>query len=93
MVSDSSQIENHVIDYFSGLFSADDLQKDFSPVQSIIPRLVSNDHNNVLCRMLSLDEIKEVVFYLNPYSAPGLDGFIGLFLDIVGILWVIRFLM
>ena len=61
------------------LFSTSPLQKDFSSVSSTIPHMVSDSQNLALYKMPNFDEIREVIFDLDPYSAPSPDGFIGLF--------------
>lgn len=63
------------------------LQTDFS-LCDVIPNLVSIEENATLIAIPKASEIKQAVFSLNPNSAPGPDGYSGLFYqkcwDIVG---------
>ncbi|KAG5606079.1 hypothetical protein H5410_027571 [Solanum commersonii] len=44
-----------------------------------IPRIVNQEHNDSLKETPSIDELKEVVFSMNPNSTAGLDGMNGYF--------------
>ncbi|WCJ39165.1 DNAse I-like superfamily protein [Euphorbia peplus] len=86
---DQSTISAHIIEFYSALFSNPiDRQPDLSRVQEIIPSLVSNDDNNMLVQCPTDSEICVSVSSMNGSSAPGPDGFTGVFYqtfwDIVG---------
>ena len=89
LVSEPSMVHNHIVDYFSNLFSASDIQRDYSIVSQLIPHLVTPDDNWSLIRVLLDLEIKEVVFSMDADSSPGPDGFTGVFFkncwDFIGI--------
>ena len=44
-----------------------------------IPRIISQDKNTQLKNRPSMDELREVIFTMNPYSAAGPDGMNGYF--------------
>ena len=85
---DFSIINEHVVNFYSGLFASDHLPRDFSGVKESIPMLVSESENLMLTMMPSNKLIRSVVFNMDPNSAPGPDGFTGLFFVLVGMLLV-----
>ena len=42
---------------------------------SFIPRIIQDSDNDILTQTISTDEIKTAISQMNPYSAPGSDGF------------------
>lgn len=40
-----------------------------------IPSLVLNEDDVELCRVLKIEEVRQVVFSIDPFSAPEPDGF------------------
>lgn len=81
-------INSHVVGFFQNLFLADSQcsQENFHLIKEVIPELVTVDDNRSLTALPSLEEIKNSVFALDPKSAPGPEGFNGLFFNRVGIL-------
>lgn len=73
-------VASHVIDYYKNLFSdqSHGASQDYSTC-SIIPTSVTDEDNEILTSIPSGREIKDVVFQMNPASAPGTDGFSGAF--------------
>ena len=71
LVSDADIMQNHIVEYFSNLFSAPNIQRDYSFVNQIIPLFVSPNDNNLLLRVHMDLEIKEVVFSMDANSSPG----------------------
>ena len=57
-------------------------------VADLVPPMVTATDNDFLVKMPSIDEIRGVVFDMDPSSAPGPDGFTSCFFrtcsDIVG---------
>jgi len=47
------------------------------PISTNMPRMVLVDENNQLIYAISPQEIKDTVFLMDPYKAPGSDGFSG----------------
>ena len=79
MVSDDLAIQDYIIQFYTNLFSAPKVDRDFSKVKDLISHLVSHA-DNILLLKVPLDlEIKEVVFSMDPHSALGLDRFTSLF--------------
>ena len=52
---------------------------DYSLVVDIVPSLVALEDNLTLTRMPLVDEIRVVIFDMDPFSSPGPDGFTGRF--------------
>ena len=83
-------IKDDVVNFFSDLFNghstANDL--DFGIIPEVIPKLVTNEDNQLLVRAPSFKEIKQTVFSMNEHSTPGPDGsggyFYKSFWDIIG---------
>lgn len=57
---------------------------------SLIPLMVTDNENEVLLSIPGGDEIKDVIFQLNPSSAPGPDGSLEFFIVPAGILLVVK---
>ncbi|KAK9912795.1 hypothetical protein M0R45_036636 [Rubus argutus] len=72
-------LRQHVVDHFTTAFSDDGSSVDTGLVSNLIPCLVSVAENDSLTIVPSPDEIKLVVFSMDPDSAPGPDGFGGHF--------------
>ncbi|XP_027155152.1 uncharacterized protein LOC113774459 [Coffea eugenioides] len=71
-------ISEEAVSFFHHLFS-DQPGLSSSPVLDVIPKLISDQDNLDLERHPSLEEVKDVVFSLDPDSATGPDGFSGRF--------------
>lgn len=74
-ITESSQISDHIVNYFKNLFSANLLLQDQSLIDEVIPSLIDEPVNNMLTMMPSFLEIRNAVFDLNKDGAPGPDGF------------------
>ncbi|XP_019442303.1 PREDICTED: uncharacterized protein LOC109347025 [Lupinus angustifolius] len=74
---DRQKIENHVLDYFTMLYASDNVTQPSSLIDSVIPKLVSEEDNSMLSKIPLEEEIKGVVFDMNGEGAPGPDGFGG----------------
>lgn len=73
-------ISTHMVSLYSDLFSKDKhVHVNEGLVHSIIPSIVTNQENNLLIFKPSSEEIKTTVFTMDGSSAPGLDGFSGIF--------------
>ena len=74
---DVSIINNHIIDYFSTLFSSASSPRDLLGIKEVIPHLVSDADNAMLMMMPSHNLNRSVVFDMDPYNTLGPDRFIG----------------
>ncbi|KAI9173782.1 hypothetical protein LWI28_006415 [Acer negundo] len=74
---DRPNIRDHIISYYSGLFSLDvsRVGRDLSIVDDVIPSLVTAAENAFLTSVPSADDIHDAVFAMDATSAPRLDGF------------------
>lgn len=80
LCSDTSRILTHIQEFYRGLFSDDGGEANsLLFVRELIQNSVTWDRNQELIRVPTAEEIKKTVFELSPMSAPGLDGFGGLF--------------
>jgi len=93
VTEDPKLIKDHILDFDKNLYSesisnVSDTSNMEDFIGSYIPELVSSKENMMLIKCLDFLEIKIVVFNLNANSAPGLDGFGGVFYhscwDIIG---------
>ncbi|XP_057770764.1 uncharacterized protein LOC130990559 [Salvia miltiorrhiza] len=76
MVYDSAIIGQHIVDYFTQLFTGSQTsQLGIAAIEVILDHLVSDQHNAMLSRIPDDDEIITAVFQIDPYSSPGPDGF------------------
>jgi hypothetical protein len=78
-LNDPDEVKAHIVNHFISLFNAPDPDTDNGLVNEVISSLITNRFNNMLIRLPSTDEIKNVVFSLNKESAPGPDGFGAIF--------------
>lgn len=87
-VSLETEIKSLVKDHFFSLFKFDE-NRDFSHLISLVPHLISQDMNVVLCKEVTNAEIWKAVKQLGPLKAHGKDGFSCFFFrkywDIVGV--------
>lgn len=66
------------LDYFMDLFQSSN-PRSYGPIfQSMLPR-GTDEMNEVLTSEVSAEEVREAMFSINPDSAPGPDGMMGLF--------------
>ena len=80
LVDNEDEISDHILGYYKELFSEKvDYPVDYSIVEDIIPSLVTSQDNSELIRIPSFDEVQRVVFDMDASSAPGPDGFTGVF--------------
>ncbi|XVE64272.1 hypothetical protein DITRI_Ditri07aG0087500 [Diplodiscus trichospermus] len=80
IVDDIDKIGEYAIDYFSNLFSASQLEPtDFAIAADIIPNVVTEEENSFLLAIPNSEEVKHVVFAMDPSSTQGPDGFNGKF--------------
>jgi hypothetical protein len=75
IITDPTQIADHVVDYYKNLFCSNPILQDQLLVEHVIPNLVGQDVNALLTMTPSKEEIKHAVFDLNKDGAPGPDGF------------------
>jgi hypothetical protein len=75
ILTETSQIADHVVDYFKNIFCTNPSLQDLLLVEEVIPNLVGDNINALLTMLPSKEEIKNAIFDLNKDSAPGPDGF------------------
>ncbi|XP_019435225.1 PREDICTED: uncharacterized protein LOC109341721 [Lupinus angustifolius] len=82
------EIDNHVLSYFTNLYASENVTQPSNLIDYVIPKLVTQEDNNMLSRIPLDDEIRDAVFAMNGEGAPSPDGFGGCFFqefwDIVG---------
>ncbi|XP_060183463.1 uncharacterized protein LOC132613456 [Lycium barbarum] len=69
---------DEAVHFYSQQFAQEELIGDEN-LLSLLPVLIDQDRNDLLCQMPSVDEVKKAVFNLSGASASGPDGFPGVF--------------
>ena len=72
-----SEIANTLVTHFQNLlnnYEGSNLEAQ-SKMLRFIPKLVTKEDNNFLNRPITLEEVRMVVFSMNPNKSLGLDGF------------------
>lgn len=88
-IEDEDGINEHIGDFFSGLFSCSG-NRDFSEAFSVIKECITDEMNTMLIRAVSDEEIRTAAFQLGSLKSPGPDGYPGLFSNNIGLLWVME---
>ena len=78
-ITDPTEMGSHAVAYYSSLYRSEQPCVQTSLIDRVVLHLVTGDENDLLVAIPSEDEVKQTVFAMNPHSAPGLDGFTGLF--------------
>ncbi|XP_057791145.1 uncharacterized protein LOC131008275 [Salvia miltiorrhiza] len=79
-IYDPGIIEQHIVRYFSELFTDDGgVLADQLEIDALIQPSISENQNNMLIRIPDDGEIAAAVFSMDANSAPGPDGFSGMF--------------
>ena len=71
-------IKKIVVDHFKSLFSTSELEINVQDL-NVILWLITDEDNNLLSRDVTIAEVKEALFSMDPHKAPGPDGFTPLF--------------
>lgn len=80
MLTDQEFINREVVNYFSSSFNGEVMEDhDLHSIMDIIPTCVKEQHNKMLLRVVSLEEVKAAFFGMGENKAPGPDGFLSLF--------------
>ena len=79
VLTDASDIEAHVLHYFTNIFAVTPHHDVNDLPDMLIPSLVSDADNALLTSLPSAADIKNVVMDLSGDSAPGPDGYPGYF--------------
>lgn len=81
-LNDLEDIKSHGLEFFQHLLSAPPTPPDVAAIETLlqhIPEIVSAQDNKILLRPIELAEVRSAVFGLDVDSAPGPDGFTGIF--------------
>lgn len=81
-VDDSTEVRQVAVEFFESLLAPQLSPLDMSQASSFldfIPSVLTSEDNVLLMQPVRLEEVKEAVFLLNAESAPGPDGFSGVF--------------
>lgn len=77
MTSEESKIKQEVVEFYNGLLTIDQRNnpKARDKILQGIPKLITNQHNKVLQKHLTKEEVKEIIFIMDPDKALGTYGF------------------
>ena len=77
--SNPTNIENHVLHYFTNIFSTSNQYEENELPNKVIPNIVTPEDNAMLIALPLSNEVRSAVFDLKGDSAPGPDGYSGHF--------------
>lgn len=77
-VEGNTNISNTIVNYFQTIFKSSEPDIHIQDLDIITPT-ISDEENQNLVRDVSLEEIKDALFSMDPNKAPGPDGFTPLF--------------
>ncbi|XP_057795996.1 uncharacterized protein LOC131012095 [Salvia miltiorrhiza] len=81
--SNQDRIGEHIVDYFTTLFTEDSgSDVGIEAIEAVIDPVISDEHNAVLSAIPSDEEITAAVFSMDSDSSPGPDGFSGKFFQV-----------
>ncbi|XP_057811732.1 uncharacterized protein LOC131025969 [Salvia miltiorrhiza] len=81
--SNQDKIGDHIVDYFTTLFTDDSGSAvGIEAIEAVIDPVISDAHNAVLSASPSDEEITAAVFNMDADSSPGPDGFSGKFFQV-----------
>lgn len=86
VLTNSFDIETHVLQYFTNIFAADPHYVVNDLPERLIPSLVTAEDNFLLTSLPSAADIKNAVMALSGDSAPGPDDILGIFISLSGTL-------
>ena len=76
------EIQEELTQYFFDILNEDggDRSRAINRITNLIPMIMTKENNEVLIKPVSMQEVEEVLHQMAPGKAPGLDGFIAIFL-------------
>ncbi|KAK6803130.1 hypothetical protein RDI58_000914 [Solanum bulbocastanum] len=77
-IQGDDHIAQAACDHFQNIFTGEEKLIDEVPL-NCIPRMVTQEHNDKMKALPTMEELKEVVYSMNPNSAAGPDGMNGCF--------------
>ncbi|XP_061365687.1 uncharacterized protein LOC133308973 [Gastrolobium bilobum] len=77
-IGDPSILMTKAVDFFSNLYKEDMALRPTCPIRNAFPNLGHADLRDI-SRQPSNQDIRDVVFSMGPYKAPGVDGLHGIF--------------
>lgn len=73
-ITDREQVEAHIMDYFSKIFSAGDIPQRSSMIEQMCTRVPTASRDRLTTEVTD-QEIQTALFQMGPYPAPGPDGY------------------
>lgn len=83
MITTNKNIMEETVSFFANHFMEEHCFEDFLMLENI-PHLITMEENEVLIALPTRKEVKEVVFELNGDSSSRIDGFLDIFLVLLG---------
>ncbi|XP_050376328.1 uncharacterized protein LOC126793750 [Argentina anserina] len=79
IIDDPKEINDHVVNYFNGLFTSDSFIRDTGLVSQVIHNLVTTEDNAILTAISTSEEIFQTMCSMDHNSSPSPDDFGGIF--------------
>lgn len=79
ILDNATDIENHVVDYYTSLYASANSYVDNGLVEYVIPSIVSLEDNTMLTNLPTFEEVKSAIFAMDKRSTPGPNGSEGCF--------------
>lgn len=79
LCEDTKIISTHIQDYYKELFADNGDEAPLHHIRELMQRMIMLEQSRDLTRISSAEEVKKAIFSLSLTSAPGPDGFGGLF--------------
>lgn len=71
-ISEKDELDELVFQHFNQLFNSS--RGNMSTILNCIPQTITQDHNLLLIRTVTREEVRKALFSMDPNKSPGLDG-------------------
>lgn len=80
LLTDQDSINSEVVNFFSSAFNGEArADQEVQSIMDILPSCVKEQHNKMILRAVSMEEVKTATFDMGADKAPSSDGFPALF--------------
>ena len=77
LIHSQEELETELTNYFNSLLKEprNDQDQDIKKITKNIPKILTEDHNKMLIRKVSLQEVEDMIMGMHNGKSPGLNGF------------------